>query len=129
MDAPQIECLQQAIYYEARGEAEPAQFVIVEATLRRVHDTRWPSTPCEVVYQPAQYEWSERPPVVKEPNSWRIAGDIAQIVLKYGYSASTCADHWHDISARPWWVDYMTLEMQIGKLKFYCSNTDDWSKP
>lgn len=130
-DAQQMECLQEAAYYEARGEVIPTQFGVIEATLRRVDDWRWDDLPCLVVYAPGQYEWSDDKPerLPQEAASWELAGEIAEIVTQYGPSATKCADHWHDISETPWWVSFMEFEIQIGRIRFYCSNPDDWRRP
>lgn len=130
MTAAALLCLQEATYYEARSEPEPAQFAVVEATMRRVHDWRWEDDPCGVVYFPGHYEWTANKPSRKdeEAASWELSGDIVDVVLEYGASATKCADHWHDISDTPWWVDHMEFEVQIGRIRFYCSNVDDWRK-
>lgn len=130
MTAAALLCLQEATYYEARSEPEPAQFAVVEATMRRVEDWRWEDDPCGVVYYPGHYEWAKAKPNRKaeEAVNWALSGDIVGIVLEYGPSATKCSDHWHDISETPWWADHMEFEVQIGRMRFYCSNEDDWRK-
>lgn len=128
MDA--LICKQEAIYYETRNQPIPAMFAVVEATNRRIADWRWDNDACAVVYAPDQYEWAADKPERKpeESASWDLAGEIVEIVEKYGPSATRCADHWHDDSEWPWWTESMELEVVIGNMYFYCSDEDDWRR-
>ena len=47
----QLECLAKNIYFEARNEPFVGQFAVALVTLNRVHDTDFPNTVCEVVYE------------------------------------------------------------------------------
>ena len=47
----QHECLAKNIYFEARNEPFAGQFAVALGTLNRVHDTAFPNTIWEVVYQ------------------------------------------------------------------------------
>lgn len=125
-------CLMEVAYYEARNQPEPAQFAVVEVALRRVKDWRWKDDPCSVVYAPAQYEWAIDKPEKKpeEHHSWLLAGEIVGILVRSGkYSATRCADHHHDISVTPDWTKRMDFEIQIGDIRFYCSDPEDWRRP
>lgn len=123
-----LACLALAVYFEARGEPEPAQFAVAEALVRRVEDWRWKDDVCSVIAEPDQLEWYAHRPSVTESWAWAKARGIAEIVLRHRTRATTCADHWHDASMTPWWADKMELELTVGKMKFYCSNEDDWRK-
>lgn len=46
-----IECLTQAIYYEARNESEDGQFAVAEVVMNRAGSGRYPRDVCQVVYQ------------------------------------------------------------------------------
>ena len=127
-----LTCLAEVAYYEARNQPEPAQFAVIEATLRRVDDWRWDDKPCDVVYAPAQYEWTSNKPVklIQEKPNWELAKDITGIVvenhLNGEYAATRCSDHFHDESKTPWWVPLMEFEVQIGDILFYCSDEKYW---
>ena len=46
-----LDCLAQAIYYEARSEGEAGQRAVAQVVLNRVRHRDYPSTVCGVVYQ------------------------------------------------------------------------------
>ncbi|WP_313105317.1 cell wall hydrolase, partial [Brevundimonas sp.] len=46
-----LECLTQAIYYEARNESEAGQAAVAEVVLNRSRHRAYPKRVCEVVYQ------------------------------------------------------------------------------
>lgn len=46
-----IDCLTQAIYYEARSESEDGQAAVAEVILNRARSGRYPRDVCDVVYQ------------------------------------------------------------------------------
>lgn len=46
-----LNCLTQAVYYEARGEPVSGQAAVAQVVLNRVHSHRFPSTVCGVVFQ------------------------------------------------------------------------------
>ncbi|MGE0179340.1 MAG: cell wall hydrolase [Sphingomonas sp.] len=46
-----LDCLAQAIYYEARSESEDGQRAVAQVVLNRVRHPAWPNTVCGVVYQ------------------------------------------------------------------------------
>jgi N-acetylmuramoyl-L-alanine amidase len=118
-------CLALNIYYEARGEPLDGQFAVAEVTLRRVADSRWPDTVCDVVYQPHQFEWTRRhvlPP--HDEAAFALALSVAKAAsimpgtLKG--AATRCADHFHS-GPPPRWARWYKLERQIGGHYFYCS--------
>lgn len=50
-DERALECLAQAVYYEARGEAPDGQAAVAQVVLNRARLDPYPSTVCGVVYQ------------------------------------------------------------------------------
>lgn len=63
-NANELMCLARNIYFEARGESEPGQFLVGFVTMNRVSDKRFPNTICGVVNQPNQFVWDHsRKPV------------------------------------------------------------------
>jgi spore germination cell wall hydrolase CwlJ-like protein len=46
-----VDCLAQAIYYEARSEPEDGQRAVAQVVLNRVRHPAWPNSVCGVVYQ------------------------------------------------------------------------------
>lgn len=128
--SPAMLCLSLVIYHEARGEPEPAQFAVAEVTIQRVKDWRWPDTVCGVVFQEGQYRWTKDKPPIRDVKAWRKSQRIAKIVIKNHIGAAIrCADHFHDDSEQPGWTQRMELELTVGRMKFYCSDEEDWRRP
>jgi spore germination cell wall hydrolase CwlJ-like protein len=46
-----LDCLAQAIYYEARSESEDGQRAVAQVVLNRMRHPSWPNSVCGVVYQ------------------------------------------------------------------------------
>lgn len=51
--ARDLECLSQAVYYEARGESSTGQAAVAQVVLNRVRHPRFPKSVCGVVFQQA----------------------------------------------------------------------------
>ena len=52
-DARDLECLTQAVYYEARGEPQSGQAAVAQVVLNRTRAGRYPKSVCGVVFQHA----------------------------------------------------------------------------
>ena len=46
---PELYCLAQNVYFEAKSEPLAGQYAVADVVLNRVKDTRYPNTICEVV--------------------------------------------------------------------------------
>jgi len=46
-----LDCLAQAVYYEARSEGENGERAVAQVVLNRVRHPAWPNSVCGVVYQ------------------------------------------------------------------------------
>ena len=58
---PQLYCLAQNIYWEAKSEPLAGQYAVADVVLNRVNDTRYPNTICEVVREgPIKESWKTR---------------------------------------------------------------------
>ena len=58
---PQLYCLAQNIYFEAKSEPLAGQYAVADVVLNRVNDTRYPNTICEVVREgPIKESWKTR---------------------------------------------------------------------
>ena len=53
-DGRDLECLTQAVYYEARGEPESGQAAVAQVVLNRTRAGRYPRSVCGVVFQHAR---------------------------------------------------------------------------
>ena len=107
---PQLYCLAQNIYCEAKSEPLAGQYAVADVVLNRVNDTRYPNTICEVVkegpikeswktkqdttlsdderiYYPkknrCQFSWycDGKPDTVRDQDAWRMAQIIAYKIV------------------------------------------------
>lgn len=82
-----LHCLQQNIYFESRNQSTLGQRAVAWVTVNRMEDSRWPTTICEVVWQPRQFSWThdgkpdEPGANTAEQRAWARAGLIARSVV------------------------------------------------
>ena len=58
---PELYCLAQNIYFEAKSEPLAGQYAVADVVLNRVNDTRYPNTICEVVREgPIKESWKTK---------------------------------------------------------------------
>ena len=58
---PELYCLAQNIYFEAKSEPLAGQYAVADVVLNRVNDTRYPNTICKVVREgPIKESWKTR---------------------------------------------------------------------
>lgn len=88
-DSTQINCMAKNAYHEARSEGKQGMLAVINVTLNRVKDVRFPKTICGVVYQPSQYSWVKHKPKIKEPEQYSLAKQLAQEVLDGKHSDNT----------------------------------------
>lgn len=50
---PEIWCLAEAVYFEAKGEPLSGKIAVAQVVLNRVNSPQFPNTVCGVVYQPS----------------------------------------------------------------------------
>ena len=109
-------CHVENIYHEARGEGW-AGWALVKATVEnRVSDSRWPSTVCDVVWQPKQFSWTSDPNEVTDMDSWNR---IASFVKEGVHSNFRGATHYHTVSSNPWWAKSYEYLGTTGQHKYY----------
>lgn len=126
--ASELNCLTQAVYFEARGETQTGQAAVAEVILNRVKHPAFPKTVCGVVYQGAaagrgcQFSFAcdgavER---VSEDGAWNRAHRIAAQVLAGVVLADIGgATHFHTTGVSPAWGDRMRLVTRVGTHIFY----------
>lgn len=64
--ADEIQCLAEAMYFEARGEGVTGQEAVALVTLNRTRAAGFPKTVCGVVYQKGQYAWTRKKHSIKD---------------------------------------------------------------
>jgi hypothetical protein len=123
-----LECLTQAVYYEAASEGVDGQKAVAQIVLNRMRHPAYPASVCGVVYQgserttgcqftftcdgslariPAQSLWKQ---------ARRIAGEAlaGKVFAPVGH-----ATHYHADYVLPYWADSLDKSIQIGRHIFY----------
>ena len=136
--ARELECLTQAIYFEARGESHRGQQAVATVIMNRVNNPRFPSTVCGVVYQGAnhrngcQFSFAcdgmvER---VVESGAWERARKVAGRALAGAVLRDVgSATHFHTVQVSPAWGAQMLRTAQVGLHVFYRPNPHPQRKP
>jgi spore germination cell wall hydrolase CwlJ-like protein len=125
--ARSLDCLSQAVYYEARGESREGQEAVATVVMNRVHKPGFPKTVCGVVFQGAQGSGCQfsfacdgaahRP---KEMTAWRKAQGIAAKALGGFVLAQVGgATHFHVVGLNADWGGGFVRVAQIGAHSFY----------
>ena len=70
---PQVECLAQAIYSEARGESAEGKRAVGHVIMNRVKSSKFPDTPCAVIKQKSQFTFK-----VGNGPQWKAALEAAK---------------------------------------------------
>ena len=124
-----LQCLSEALYFEARGEGVQGQQAVAEVILNRVDAPNYPDTVCEVVHQgtgrrnACQFSFAcdGIPETVTERRPWDQAEEIAAKVTSGELYLTEVGDatHYHATYVRPAWAPRMTKVTQIGLHVFY----------
>jgi spore germination cell wall hydrolase CwlJ-like protein len=123
-----LDCLADAIYYEARGETPEGQAAIAQVVLNRVRHPNFPKSVCGVVFQTSgddcQFSFAcngsmNRP---KEAAAWSRAEQVAARALSGVVMAQVGeATSFHRASVSPGWGPGLMQVAQIGLHVFYRS--------
>lgn len=133
-----IECLTQAIYYEARSESEEGQAAVAEVVLNRSRSGRYPADVCQVVYQrnsrTCQFTFTCDGSIGRgavNMRSWARAERIAREVYEGRSSGLLPRDsvNYHADYVRPTWGRRLAQVRQIGAHIFYGAPLDGGSTP
>jgi len=127
-DDPQVKCLAENIYHEARGETERGRLAVAFVTINRANSVHYPDTICKVVYQPYQFSWTNqnpRPEVnLKNPierKAWEEAKRLALDVMNGKYENTLYGvTHYHSKKVKPKWRR-VKKRTEIGEHVFYAS--------
>ena len=124
----QVQCLQEAIYHESRGEDVYGQFAVAEVILNRVDLPNYPDSVCGVVHQNAgrrnacqfSYACNGRSRAMTEPTARRLANAIAQVMIAGAPRELTDgATHFHTSGVRPRWAASFRRTARYGSHLFY----------
>ncbi|HUD90215.1 cell wall hydrolase [Sphingobium sp.] len=124
-----LNCLTNAVYYEAGSEPEDGQRAVAQVVLNRVRSQLWPDTVCGVVYEGSerpdykcQFTFSCDGAMARMPNAaaWARARRIAQEALAgQVYVPVGLATHYHTLAVRPEWSSTLQPVAVVGAHIFY----------
>jgi hypothetical protein len=128
--ARDLDCLTDAVYYEARGEDKRGQQAVATVVLNRVKNPSFPKSVCGVVFQRAsggcQFSFACDGSMHhgrRETDAWDDARHIAARALSgYVLRDVGSATHFHTIDVAPEWGPKMLRVAQIGLHVFYRFN-------
>ena len=123
----ELECLTEAVYYEARGESARGQAAVAQVIMNRVKHPAFPKSVCAVVFQGAgragcQFSFACDGSMRKRRESlaWDRARDIAGRALSGALRAEIgSATHFHTTAVSPGWAPQMLRVASVGTHVFY----------
>jgi spore germination cell wall hydrolase CwlJ-like protein len=124
--AAQLECMTEALYFEARSEGFSGMVAVAAVIYNRSLDDRWPDTPCLVIEQPLQFSYRNSEIATGRlmmPNekARQLAEDAAYAVLSTnGGPLMGNVLYYHADYVSPNW-DYSKIQMvgSVGAHEFY----------
>ena len=124
-----LDCLAQAIYYEAGRESEDGQRAVAQVVLNRVRHPAWPNSVCGVVYQGpmrpgggCQFTFTCDGSLTARPagEAWSRARRLAAEALAgYVHAPVALATHYHANYVYPHWAPRLRPAAVIGAHLFY----------
>lgn len=126
--ARSLECLTQAIYYEAAREPEEGQRAVAQVVLNRVRHPAFPNSVCGVVYQGSerptgcQFSFTCDGSLYRQPmrEYWDRASAIARAALQgYVFAPVGMATHYHANYVVPYWSPTLSKNAAIATHIFY----------
>jgi hypothetical protein len=123
-----LECLTQAVYYEARNQSADGQRAVAQVVLNRVRHPSYPNSVCGTVFQGSdratgcQFSFTCDGSMYREiePYAWDFAQQIAREALSGSvYRPVGLALNYHSTSIRPYWAPSLTRQAVVGAHIFY----------
>jgi hypothetical protein len=119
----EMECLANAVYFEARSEPIEGQLAVAEVVLNRSASGRYPTDLCSVITQKAQFSFIRRgrfPRADRGSEAWKKAVAIASIARqKLAGNLPSSVLWYHATYVSPSWGKRLTRQGQIGLHIFY----------
>ncbi|WP_294041244.1 cell wall hydrolase [Sphingomonas sp.] len=123
-----LDCLTQAVYYEAGNQSDDGQRAVAQVVLNRVRDRAFPSSVCGVVYQGStrstgcQFTFTCDGSLNRTPTAagWVRARAVASAALAGAvYGPVGSATFYHANYVSPWWATSMDKVATVGAHIFY----------
>jgi hypothetical protein len=124
----ELECLSEAVYYEARGETPSGQAAVAQVVLNRVRHPSFPKSICGVVFQGAynhsgcQFSFACDGSMrrTREVGAWKRAQKVATRALSGAVMTEVgAATHFHTTGVAPGWGPRLLRVAQVGMHVFY----------
>lgn len=124
----EVNCLAEAIYFEARGEEREGRIAVAETILNRVALKRYPNTICGVIQQGTgqknrcqfSYNCDGEAEVITEFGAYSEIRRLAISLLKGERPQITDgATHFHTADVKPFWASVYEKTAVIGSHLFY----------
>ena len=123
-----IDCLTQAVYYEAAFETPEGQRAVAQVVINRMRHPAFPKTICGVVFQGStlptgcQFSFTCDGALARPPAAW--AWERAQSIAKAALNGSVMAavggaTHYHANYVSPYWAPRLYKVHQVGAHIFY----------
>jgi spore germination cell wall hydrolase CwlJ-like protein len=123
-----LECMTQAVYYEAASEGQDGQRAVAQVVLNRMRHPAYPNTVCGVVYQGSeratgcQFTFTCDGSLARVPvaSLWKQARRVATEALAGKvFGPVGHATHYHADYVLPYWADSLDKSLQVGRHIFY----------
>jgi spore germination cell wall hydrolase CwlJ-like protein len=123
-----LECMTQAVYYEAASEGADGQRAVAQVVLNRMRHPGYPASVCGVIYQGSdrptgcQFTFTCDGSVVRipVPSLWKQAQKIASEALAGKvFPPVGHATHYHADYVLPFWADSLDKSVKVGRHIFY----------
>ena len=126
VDARELDCLANNIYFEARNQSNLGQLAVGLVTVTRAEHEKWSKTICGVVYDHKQFTWTwdkkQKIGQHKDSLEYLRALNLASRIL-YGDFDSMRemfnADHYHTTAVHPGWANKLAKIATIDNHIFY----------
>lgn len=126
--AAALDCLAQAVYYEAAIDGPAGERAVAQVILNRVRHPAFPSSICGVVFQGAerptgcQFTFTCDGALTRRPygGEWAQANAVARAALAgYVFAPVGLATHYHANTVVPYWAASLSKANIIGTQLFY----------
>ena len=123
-----LDCLTQAVYYEARSQSDDGQRAVAQVVLNRVRHPAFPNSVCGVVYQGSErstgcqftFTCDGSMNRAVEPYAWARARGIAEAALRGNvYRPVGLATNYHTTAIHPYWAPSLVPQVIVGAHIFY----------
>jgi spore germination cell wall hydrolase CwlJ-like protein len=135
---PQLACMTQNIYHEARNESTAGWIAVADVTMNRVKSDAFPNTICEVVYESphyrsqndgklypyknrCQFSWycDGKSDKIKNIKKYKQIYEVAKMTYKNQLDITDGALFYHADYVKPRWAETMNVTTRIDTHIFY----------